>query len=124
MFIELPNLPNYFISEEGILKNKHGKIMRACDNGCGYLRFCIKGKGYLLHRLVAQVFCERIDDSFNIVEHIDNDPKNNHYTNLRWSNQSRNVKNAYKDGLIRSRKGINNPNYRSGKYIKALEKEM
>lgn len=113
----IPEIPAYKISIEGEVMSPYGRILKQCDNGSGYMRVCIYKKTYLVHRLVAETYLEK-PEGCNIVEHIDNNPKNNHVSNLKWSNQSQNVKNAYRDGLVTCRKGKNNPNYRNGKYTK------
>lgn len=47
----------------------------------------------LLHRVVAEVFCYNPDPSkYKIVDHIDTDKLNNHADNLRWVNQSINMR--------------------------------
>lgn len=47
-----------------------------------------------VHRLVAEAFLEQHNGG-TIVNHIDGDPSNNHYTNLEWCDQSANFKHGY-----------------------------
>ena len=78
---------NYAISSFGRVKNtKTGKVLKARDNGHGYLLVCLCEDGvkktHLLHRLVACAFLENPNDK-EFVDHIDNNPQNNHISNLR-----------------------------------------
>jgi len=41
-------------------------------------------KGFLVHRLVAQHFCEKPSASHRIVIHLDHKKENNYYRNLKW----------------------------------------
>ena len=34
--------------------------------------------------------------------HLDNDPSNNHYKNLKWGTQSQNILQAYRDGNLKT----------------------
>jgi uncharacterized protein (DUF433 family) len=55
---------------------------------------------YKIHRLVAEYFVHNQNpDEFQIVNHIDGDKLNNHYTNLEWTNAQGNVTHAIKNGL-------------------------
>lgn len=113
---------NYMIGNHGSVFNiKKQTFCSTSPQNRGYLRVALnkegKSKGFLVHRLVAEYFCDK-KENMNIVHHIDNDVTNNTFTNLIWCNQSYNVKMAYKDGLVKCRKGINNPNYKNGKWIK------
>jgi hypothetical protein len=62
--------------------SKHGKVSR-----------------YLVYRLVAGAFCEQ-PVGYDVVMHLDNDPTNNHYTNLRWGTHQQNTQQAVDDGLM------------------------
>lgn len=59
-----------------------------------------------IHRLVAQHF---IDNPYNcnMVDHIDGNPSNNHYSNLRWCTQLINMNNPVTK--LRARKNTNHP---------------
>lgn len=38
----------------------------------------------------------------DIVMHLDNNPENNHYKNLKWGTQSQNILQAYRDGNLKT----------------------
>lgn len=46
-----------------------------------------------VHRFVAEAYVEGRSDECNVVDHIDRDKFNNHYTNLRWVDHSGNQRN-------------------------------
>ena len=47
-----------------------------------------------VHRLVAEAFVDGYFDGA-VVNHIDGNNRNNHYTNLEWTTQKNNVHNSY-----------------------------
>lgn len=47
-----------------------------------------------VHRFVAKAFVEGQSEQFNVVDHIDRDKFNNHYTNLRWTDRKGNLRNT------------------------------
>lgn len=47
-----------------------------------------------VHRFVAEAFVEGRSEQFDVVDHIDRDKFNNHYTNLRWTDNSGNQRNT------------------------------
>lgn len=94
----VPGFERYEVNENGDIKNKTTGTIRKLDcNGSGYHRLRIKTKdGYkriMLHKAVALAF---IPNPLNktIVDHIDNDIKNNKVTNLRWATVSENALNT------------------------------
>jgi len=57
-------------------------------------------KHVFVHRLVASVFCENPDpETHTIVDHIDNDPRNNLARNLRWVTPRNNTTEAFSNEL-------------------------
>ena len=99
----------YFVRDDGTIRTKTGKITRGTIGRTGYRNFtvylgkhekyatgrsCCKG----VHQFVAQAFVHNPrPDIFNMVDHIDRNPQNNHYTNLRWVNLRLNAINNRKD---------------------------
>ena len=64
-----------------------------------------------IHRLVAMLFCENDNPEINIVvNHIDNNPLNNVYTNLQWTTVIKNNEHRHKQGRSRGPKGESNRN--------------
>lgn len=123
-FKQIEGYDDYMISNYGRVYNKYfDRYLKPgfISKNSKYQRVVLtkdrKPTYHLIHRLVAEAFCHK-PEGMNIVHHIDNDPTNNHYTNLKWCNQSYNVKQAYADGLIPDRSGQNNPNYRHGRLCK------
>ena len=99
---------NYQISNKGRVKsNRRGiaKILKPSDNGHGYLKVCLDGKWYYIHRLVADVF---IPNPHNLpqVNHKDCNRYNNDATNLEWCDMEYN--NGYADRGNKIRKALTN----------------
>lgn len=61
----------------------------------------INDKAVHISRLVALMFISN-QNNYPCVLHGDNNPKNNHISNLRWGTHSENIKQAHKDGLMKS----------------------
>lgn len=68
-----------------------------------------------VHRIIALAFCPN-PNNYKEVNHKDGNKLNNHYSNLEWCTRSYNISHCHKLGL-RSSKGINNGNYKTGKYV-------
>ena len=54
---------------------------------------------FLVHRLVAQAFIDN-PNGYPQVNHLDNNPSNNHESNLEWGTQSQNLVHAQKQGRL------------------------
>lgn len=67
---------------------RKGIVKKQTKGSAGYLTvtFNRDGKMYtrLVHRLVAEAFCARPNDSCIEVNHIDENKENNHASNLEW----------------------------------------
>ena len=115
-FIE--GFSNYIITESGkIYSNRRKK------NDC-FVELKIKGRQYndrylsiwlcgdnlerkyvQIHRLVAIYFCPNYFDGA-VVNHIDSNIHNNHYTNLEWITQRENVIKSYESSGINQVRNI------------------
>ena len=108
-------LSRYYITKEGILyfktlnkgwvkkpfrlleSKKRKKYTQSLLNDEGKYVY-----GYL-HRLVALAWVKNPNpDIYDIVMHLDNNPENNHYKNLKWGTQSQNILQAYRDGNLKT----------------------
>lgn len=88
---------NYKISDHGRVmsyKQKIPRIMKMQDDGHGYQRLRLRKNGNYhycyIHRLVADAFVPN-KSGYNVVNHKDENPKNNHFTNLEWCDNQYNL---------------------------------
>ena len=89
-----------------IFNNKKQSYLKGSIKSDGYNRvgLTINGKTvkYYVHRLVAAAYLEN-PNSLPVVNHLDNNKLNNHFTNLEWTTQLENLK--YKVQQNRQAKG-------------------
>lgn len=90
---------NYEISNFGRVRNGNTlKILAPRPTANGYLRVHLSvgngRKDFYIHRLVATYFCN-CPNGCTVVNHLDNDPSNNHASNLEWTTQQKNVEYAF-----------------------------
>jgi hypothetical protein len=95
--------PKYLISNLGNVKNSRGWVLTPCKNVKGnYVTYFIKltnGKKKYIHRLVAEHFVKNPLNK-NEVNHKDNNPHNNIFSNLEWVTHYDNMQHAKKTGRI------------------------
>jgi hypothetical protein len=97
------DFPDYMINEEGIIYKIRGKksnrIMQPKIDKDGYYYIGLRneqGRFFKrVHRLVAEAFIPNDNEDFDIVNHIDGNKQNNHYTNLEWCNVQYNTSYSY-----------------------------
>lgn len=84
----------YFVGPDGIIFNKHWKMIFPFDDKDGYKRIQVwinkKPKKIHLHRLVYMVWVGEIPSGM-VCCHIDNNILNNHWSNLRIDTQKNNI---------------------------------
>lgn len=85
-FKQIPNLSNYEINENGIIRNiKTGNIIKSRIDIDGYEIVTLNNKPKRVHRLLAVTFIENDDPINKIhVDHIDANRSNNSLSNLQW----------------------------------------
>lgn len=116
LWIQIPNWPDYKISNIGRIKsfkkNVYGEYLNQRVSAVGYLKVILSGGRKdikyhpLIHRLVAQSFLSRIPGK-NLVNHKDCDKKNNIVTNLEWVNPKENSDHARRNGRYIATTGKN-----------------
>lgn len=94
-----------------------GKILIPGKDKDGYLQIGLyknkKRKGFKIHRLVSEYFIEN-EENKPEVNHKDGNKQNNNANNLEWVTSSENSTHAYNIGLLKVKKGKENPLF--GKY--------
>ena len=106
----------YFVTENGeVFKvdTRNGKTSECYYHiAHGYKRIRVTDidtntRRYIrVSRLVAMYYVENPNpEEYDIVNHIDGDKMNNHYTNLEWCNISMNTQHAYDNNLVFDRGG-------------------
>ena len=117
VFANIINFSNYQISNLGNVRNiSTNKVLKPAPDKDGYLRVGLtkesKQRSFRVHRLVAEVFLEN-PNGYKQVDHIDRNPANNLFHNLRWVSHSENQINR---GISsRNKSGIVGVFQRSGK---------
>ena len=98
----------YWINKNGMVINKHYRIIKLHQNNMGYLMINLHKdglvKGFLIHRLIALHFLECPDKSLKYIDHINGNILDNRLENLRYINSSGNsrnkrLKNPTKSGI-------------------------
>jgi hypothetical protein len=112
----------YRIYENGnIYSEKCKRYLKPTIEG-GYYRIRLLHNkirtSYYIHVLVAQYFCNN-PDSKPIVNHIDGNKLNNHYTNLEWVTGSENNRHAIKLGLNKTIRRVHQYT-KEGEYLRSF----
>ena len=84
---QIPTYDGYYLTEDNRIIGKLGKLLTECKNKSGHIYvnvFVNKPKVLYIHRAVALV--HKYDEWFEgaWVDHINNNPGDNHKDNLRW----------------------------------------
>ena len=106
----------YQISNLGNIKslNAYGhnkkKLLKPFIDKNGYLNIILsknkKKKYCLVHQLVAKAFIKN-PNNYNEVNHLDGNKENNCVDNLEWCDRKHNIRHAFENNLIKTRKKVN-----------------
>jgi len=97
MFNKIEGFSNYLAEDTGRIFSLSKKdYINSYENNYGYRFVSIKsneGKWITeyIHRIVAKSFLKNPNNYPNVL-HLDDDPKNNNVSNLKWGTQSENIK--------------------------------
>lgn len=95
----------YYVSKSGkVLSTRSGtpKLRKLCTDKYGYVRLCfalreneqVKRYSYFVHSLMLETFKGERPDGY-VVDHIDDNPQNNHIDNLRYISNTENIRKAH-----------------------------
>ena len=87
------SLDRYIETKKGKCFRK-GRMRKPFISHAGYKIVSLCSKRYLVHRIVAEAFCENPDrERFDVVDHINTDTLDNRAENLRWCDTAGNLAN-------------------------------
>ncbi len=98
---EIPGLPIHKVGNDGSVWSlrRNGWIQRKPDiTHGGYLKTSIKGRAYLVHRLVLLAFVGPCPEGMQCRHYPDPDPSNNHVGNIRWGTPKENAEDRKEHG--------------------------
>lgn len=122
----------YFVTQTGdVYRTGKQKPLSPDIMQRGYRRvtLCIDGhtERFLLHRMVAEVYLQKLPHQTE-VNHLDNDPSNNHVANLEWCTRSENTKHSHRQNrcanLIASKKASENKTAQTTNYFKNKMRDL
>ena len=91
----LPYGERYLVSEDGeVMNTETGRVLKPNLNS-RYYSYEMYGKNIRIHRVMGALFLPKIDLPKLVIDHIDGNRLNNKASNLRWCNQSVNVRNRH-----------------------------
>lgn len=106
---DIKNRSGYQVSNCGevrsFMNNRHGQcnqshLLKQTCNKNGYPTVSLgSGNKKLVSRLVAEAFIPN-PDNLPLVRHMDDNPKNNHVSNLRWGTQKDNMQDCVQHGRL------------------------
>lgn len=95
------------VRSDGRIMNFKSKFISSYHDKKGYEYVKIDGKNFLVHRLVASAFLDKIEGKTD-VNHKNCDKKDNRLENLEWCTKSENIQHALLNNRIVRRFGVNN----------------
>ncbi len=106
---------------EGVLRKPH--MFRDYPRVEVKLKSGTKSARYL-HKLIAEAFLERPDDSYVSVVHVDYDKGNNHISNLKWVTKAERYAHQHKNPIYENKENrITNSKLNAGR-VKIIKKKL
>jgi len=106
--------PGYYVSRDGTIYGKdYQPMIPKLRSGYYYASLWIDGKRYYpaIHHIILETFIGPKPTKFHEANHKDGIKTNNDISNLEWVTRSENVQHAIKTGLMKFKKGKENPLY-------------
>lgn len=101
----------YQVSNHGrVYSMRQDRVMRLGISGSGYHQVHLYSEDrerecVFVHKMVARLFVENPDPVVNnVIDHVDCNKRNNHFSNLEWCTYTKNLERARNNGLIKSSK--------------------
>jgi hypothetical protein len=82
-WLEIPNLPGYYVSDNGRVRGRSNRILKTRRLRNGYERLGTWKRDWLVHDLVLRAFVGPRPDGHE-ADHLNNDRSDNRLDNLRW----------------------------------------
>lgn len=109
----LKSINKFIVLRNGELRKLKERIMKPSITEYGYIRYALTKNSkrvlFRAHRLVAEAFIPNPENKPE-VNHKFGDKLDNRVSQLEWATASENMRDAYDNGLIKSRKGAKHHN--------------
>jgi hypothetical protein len=102
------------VSNDGLVRKVTGMILKPQLKE-GYLHIIRQGKNITIHSLVAETFIGLRPEDM-VIDHIDENKVNNHYTNLRYMSN--------KENSLRSNPSLTEQVFMLSKRVQSLESQI
>jgi len=98
------SLDRIVVTSHGVTRSLAGRILRGSRHSHGYVQVRLQAEGRVewvrVHRLVALVFLGA--PTGPLVRHLDDDPANNHVSNLAYGDAADNARDTVRNGNFRN----------------------